>query len=234
MDPEAALTPRRPPETEERPPSSALNALPTGTRTELWRALVRRRVKAGAALFQEGEPGEAAYVVMKGLFKALKFSQGERVSAMDLIVPGRLCGVIALLDHRPYPVSVYALQDAEVLVLPAAVFHRLMSQHPEFSRAVHGEVGDHLRHAQDMRARASEPVDKRLAHLLLMLLPAPGAEVRVRREDLAELVGCIPETAIRTLSEFKKRGWIRTGWKRIALLNPDALRRLSRSPANLP
>jgi nitrite reductase/ring-hydroxylating ferredoxin subunit len=64
--------------------------------------------------------------------------------------------------------------------------------------------------------------------------PDTGAAVRVRREDLAELVGCIPETAIRTLSEFKKRGWIRTGWKRIALLNPDALRRLSRSPANLP
>lgn len=234
MDAEASVTPRRTPSADDLPRSSALSALPIETRSDLSRTLVRRRVKAGAALFQEGEVGEAAFLVLTGLFKALKYSQGERVSAMDLIVPGRLCGVIALLDRRPYPVSVYALQDAEVLVLPAAVFQRLMSQHPDFSRAVHGEVGDHLRHAQDMRARAVEPVDKRLAHLLLMLLPAPGAEVRVRREDLAELVGCIPETAIRTLSEFRKRGWIRTGWKRIALLNPDALRRLTRSAANLP
>jgi CRP-like cAMP-binding protein len=54
--------------------------------------------------------------------------------------------------------------------------------------------------------------------------------VRLRREDIAELVGCIPETAIRVLADFSRRGILRTGWKRIALMDRSALERLTLSP----
>lgn len=82
---------------------------------------------------------------------------------MDLILPGRLCGVIALLDKRRYPVTVVALQNSEVLEMSAAAFDSLM------------------------RAFATEPVERRVANLLALLLPKGGSEVRLRRENIAEL-----------------------------------------------
>ena len=146
---------------------------------------------------------------------------------MDIILPGRLCGAIALLDKRPYPVTVVALQNSDVYEMSAASFDSLMRDHPSFAQSVHQEIGDHMRHAHDMRAVATEPVERRVAHILSLLLPKTGAEVRLRREDIAELAGCIPETAIRVLADFSRRGILRTGWKRIALIDRPALERLT-------
>lgn len=208
---------------------SVLSAFPPEDRGPILRELPRRKLRAGALLFQEGEAPRTAHLLLSGFLKAVKFSAGDRIAAMDLIRPGRLCGAIALLDRRPYPVSVYALGPAEAATIPAALFDRWMAT-PAFARAVHAEVGDHLRHAQSMRALAAEPVEKRLAHLLLLLQPDGAPDVRLRREDLAELAGCIPETVIRALSDMKKRGLVRTGWKRVAVLDRDGLRRIAESP----
>jgi CRP-like cAMP-binding protein len=70
-------------------------------------------------------------------------------------------------------------------------------------------------------------VERRIAYLLTLLLPKEGAEARLRREDIAELAGCIPETAIRILSDFRKRRILKTGWKRLTLLDAKALFQLA-------
>lgn len=201
--------------------------LSAGERERFLREWPRKRIKAGAALFHEGDPPRAAYLLAAGLLKAVKYTPRANVSAMDIILPGRLCGAIALLDKRPYPVTVVALQNSDVYEMSAASFDSLMRDHPSFAQSVHQEIGDHMRHAHDMRAMATEPVERRVAHILSLLLPKTGAEVRLRREDIAELAGCIPETAIRVLADFSRRGILRTGWKRIALIDRPALERLT-------
>jgi CRP-like cAMP-binding protein len=104
-------------------------------------------------------------------------------------------------------------------------------------RCVHQEIGDHLRHAQTMRALwRRNPWNAGWPISLSLLLPKTGSDVRLRREDIAELVGCIPETAIRVIADFSRRGILRTGWKRIALLDRISLERiaLSRSSKKIP
>lgn len=213
-----------------------LARLPATERARIIRECPRKRIPGGNTLFHEGDPPRAAFLVLSGLLKAVKYTPRHLVSAMDLIPPGRLCGVIALLDKRPYPLTVVALQNSEVLELPAALFDSLMVAHGAFAQSVHQEMGDHLRHAQTMRAMATEPVERRVAHLLSLLLPKTGSDVRLRREDIAELVGCIPETAIRVIADFSRRGILLTGWKRIALLDRISLERiaLSRSSKKIP
>ena len=207
-----------------------LARIPAGERERLLQHWPRKRFKVGATLFHEGDPPHAAYLLASGLLKAVKYTPRAHVSAMDLILPGRLCGAIALLDKRPYPVTVVALQNSDVYQVSAASFDSLMRGHPSFAQSVHQEIGDHMRHAHDMRALSTEPVERRVAHLLSLLLPTAGTEVRLRREDIAELVGCIPETAIRVLADFTRRGILRTGWKRITLVNRPALEQFAISP----
>ncbi|MBL8024677.1 MAG: Crp/Fnr family transcriptional regulator [Elusimicrobia bacterium] len=204
-----------------------LAQLPATERNRFIQTCPRKQLTRGTALFHEGDPPRAAYLVASGLLKAVKYTPRSIVSAMDLIFPGRLCGVIALLDKRPYPLTVVALQNSEVLAMSASSFDSLMRAHSAFAQSVHQEMGDHLRHAQTMRAMATEPVERRVAHLLSLLLPETGAEVRLRREDIAELVGCIPETAIRVLADFNRRGILRTGWKRITLMDRSSLEKFT-------
>lgn len=207
-----------------------LARLPAADRDRIIRKCPRKHIPRDTALFHEGDPPRAAYLVVSGLLKAVKYTPRSNVSAMDLITPGRLCGAIALLDKRPYPLTVIALQNSAVLEMSASMFDSLMGAHSAFAQSVHQEMGDHLRHAQSMRALATEPVERRVAHLLSLLLPETGAEVRLRREDIAELVGCIPETAIRVLADFNRRGILRTGWKRITLMDRSSLEQFTVSP----
>jgi len=205
-------------------PAAILAGLPADVVGRAARAFVRHRHARGAAIFNEGDAPGGAFLLRTGLIKIYKQSPSNRPLAMELARPGELFGVVAVLDRSAYPATAVALQPSETDEIPAAVFEELFQGQRAFARAVLAALGERVRHAQEMRALANESVEQRLAHVLLRLMPAGGEDLFVRREDLAELAGCIPETAIRVLSDFSRRGLVRTGWKRVAVVDPAGLR----------
>jgi CRP-like cAMP-binding protein len=204
-------------------PPPLFQTLPVWVFNGVKKHFIRRSFRAQDLVFQEGDSPRSAFVLLSGLVKMVKFTRRERPLALEAITPGRLFGALALLDRRPFPASAIALTESQADEIPARVFNDLFERYPAFARAVHDDIGQHLRHAQSMRTLAQEPAAQRVAGVLSLLLPRQGDEVRIRREDVAELAGCIPETAIRVLSDFKKRGLIQTGWKRISLKNRTGL-----------
>lgn len=180
----------------------------------------------GETVFSEGEAPSAVFLLKTGLVKASKLSPAAELATMELITPGRLFGIIAVLDRRAYPVNTIALQDSEAYRIPAAVFDELMKQ-PEFARRVYAEMGSHLRHGHELRSLAREPVERRLAYVLWLLAEAVGPDLKVRREDVAQMAGSTPETAMRVITAFAKRKLVSTGWKRIKVLDLEALRKES-------
>lgn len=187
---------------------------------------LQRRYRRGAIIFSEGGPPRAAFLLQQGLVKVVKQSPSHRAMAVEIVTPGEMFGVVAVLDRRVFPATAVALDESVVYEIPTDHFESLLTRNPVFAREVHAAVGAHVRNAQEMRALAGEPVEHRIAHVLLRLLPHRRSVARLRREDVAELAGCIPETAIRVLSSFKRRRWIETGWRRIALRDARALRSL--------
>lgn len=201
--------------------------LPPEALEELSRRLPLQGFARREAVFEEGGAPRAVHLLRSGLVKAVKYSPAVEPFAMEIIVPGQLFGMIAVMDKKPYPVSAVALKESEAYRMPAAVFEELVRRHPDFSRQVYSEIGNHLRHAQAMRSLAREPVDKRLAYLLCRLSESMGRELPFRREDMAEMATCTQETAIRTLAAFRKKRLISAGWKRITVLQPARLKALS-------
>ena len=49
----------------------------------------------------------------------------------------------------------------------------------------------------------------------------------LRRQDIAELAACTPETAMRTLANFKKNKIISSGWKRVTILDNERLNKIA-------
>jgi CRP/FNR family transcriptional regulator len=77
---------------------------------------------------------------------------------------------------------------------------------------------------------AQKPIRERLAETLLFIKETYGYEadgvtlnVRLSREDIANLVGTATESAIRLLSEFKKDGMIELEGKKIKIMQPREL-----------
>lgn len=201
-----------------------LSGLPTADLERVSRAFILRRYGRGETVFSEGAHADAAYLLRSGLIKAVKLSPHDDPVILEIVVPGHLMGMMAALDKRPYPVDTVCLQDSEVYRVRIEDFAELMRRHPPFSAAVYAEVGDHLRHSQDLRAMGKETAERRIGHILWMLSLSLGAEMRLGREEVAEMAGTTVETAIRVLGHLRQRRLIEARWKRITVLKPAALR----------
>ncbi|HQW45461.1 MAG TPA: helix-turn-helix domain-containing protein, partial [Chitinophagaceae bacterium] len=77
---------------------------------------------------------------------------------------------------------------------------------------------------------AQKPVRERVAESILILKNKYGLEqdgqtlnVKLSREELANIVGTATESLIRILSDFKKEGIIELELKRIKILDEDHL-----------
>ncbi len=207
----------------------AFKRLPEGSLERLSQSLRLRRYRKGEAVFTDKDAPESVYLLKSGLVKAVKYSPREDPVIMELIVPGGLFGMIAVLERKPYPVTAVCIQDSEVYRIGVADFDDLMKRHPEFAREVYQEIGQHLRHGQHLRSLAKEPAEKRITYILYMLSGLMGKELPILREDVAEMSGTSHETAIRCIIALRRKKLISSRWKRLTVLDPERLKALSES-----
>jgi signal transduction histidine kinase len=92
-------------------------------------------LRAGECLIQQGDPGDAAYVVIKGEFEIRKQS-GQSLIKIDMRNPGDVVGEMALLSRTPRSASVTSKTESEVLRIPQEAFEKLLSSSPSAAMAV--------------------------------------------------------------------------------------------------
>ena len=87
---------------------------------------------------------------------------------------------------------------------------------------------------ESLKNIALERVSSRIASLLLKLAEKSGVETpegtvikfKLTKQDIADMVGTTVETAIRTMSQFKKLGLIAEKDGQIVMKDPERLREL--------
>lgn len=88
----------------------------------------------GEYLFQEGEYGDAMYIVISGRLRAgVGREKGEPVE-VGLIGPGEPVGEMQTLTGGIRTADIRAEEDCRLLMLPNSVFERLAEQHPGLVR----------------------------------------------------------------------------------------------------
>ena len=92
-------------------------------------------LRAGEALMKQGDPGDSAYVVLKGGFEIQKQS-GPSVIKIEVRNPGEIIGEMALLSNSPRSATVVAVTDSEALRISQDVFENLLSTSPSAALAV--------------------------------------------------------------------------------------------------
>ncbi len=94
--------------------------------------LERVRIPAGGVLFREGDPGDFLAIVVAGRLQATKTTEfPDRGVVVAHLTRGTFAGELAMVDDRPRPITVKALEDSEVLILRRAAFDALIQQDPE-------------------------------------------------------------------------------------------------------
>src|SRR6185436_7169855 len=92
-------------------------------------------LRAGEVLMKQGDPGDSAFVVVRGVFEITKQS-GQSVIKIDVRNPGDVLGEMALLSQAPRSATVTAVTDCETLCISKQAFENLLSSSSTAALAV--------------------------------------------------------------------------------------------------
>jgi signal transduction histidine kinase len=100
---------------------------------------------AGDVIFEEGDPGDALYVLITGDVSIfLRGEEGGRVELASL-TDGAYFGDLALIDGEPRSAGALATKDSEFFLVGRSQFLRLLSESPRILADVLIGLSEHLR-----------------------------------------------------------------------------------------
>jgi HlyB family type I secretion system ABC transporter len=151
---------------------SALSRLPAEALAALLRALESVEVKAGEAIFREGDPPGPLYIIEEGRCRVHVGVESRRRN-VAFLRKGEFFGEQSVFRDEPRESTVEAVTPTRLLRLTRETYAELLTRHPEFQT----EIADRM--AQyDFKHTAQIPID-----LFQELLPA---EARAKEEVVGD------------------------------------------------
>jgi CRP-like cAMP-binding protein len=199
---------------------------------ELEPYLVQTSYKKKGDIFTEGDPPEWFFIVSKGKVKVTKLSHEGKEIILEIISPYDIFGGVAVLRNFPYPANAVAMEDSEVIKISRKNLMRLVDRFPNLMYCIALQLGDRMKSSYDsLKNIALERVEARIAALLLKLSNKVGVEtkegvlidMRLTKQDVADMVGTTVETSIRTFSKFKKQGFVKDADGKIIIKDREGL-----------
>ncbi len=203
---------------------------------ELEPYLVREAVAKKTDIFTEGDSPEWFYIVSKGKIKITKLSHDGKEIILELISPTDIFGGVAVLRNFPYPANAVAMEDSEIIKISRKNLMRLVDRFPNLMYCIALQLGDRMKSSYDsLKNIALERVEARIAALLLKLANKVGLEkpdgvmidMRLTKQDVADMVGTTVDTSIRTFSKFKKEGLLSDTDGKIIIKDRERLAEMS-------
>ncbi|MCG8183508.1 Crp/Fnr family transcriptional regulator [Tenacibaculum piscium] len=214
------------------------NSLKSLTKNELIRIAsckTSKVIKKGSVLFEEGEHINGVFCIKSGISKVSKMSDNGRDQIVNIVQKGDLLGERSLITDEASNLKAIAINDMEVCFIPKEEILNNLETNPKFTMDVLKNMASSLKLADNFIVdMAQKTVKQRLATTLLNLenkfeKNKNGAlDILLSREDIANIIGTATESAIRLLSEFKKKKLIDLKGKEVFILNISELEKISK------
>ncbi len=186
----------------------------------------------GKIIFHEGNRLNGIYCINKGKIKLFQLGAEGKEQIIRFAKEGDIIGYRALLSEEQLSASAASLDDSVICFIPRDKVFNMIAENPNFNfkmlKILSHELGEAAKIITDL---AQKPVRERLAETLLILKETFDLnedrviQVKLSREEIANIVGTATESVIRLLSEFKKEKLISLEGREIKLINIPALTR---------
>lgn len=182
-----------------------------------------RELRAGKALYYQGDEAEAAWLVLSGRLRKLRIQGGDS-AAVGEAGPGSWLGLTEVYLGLPCLLDVLALEGTRLRRYSRFNFFELLRE-GEFTGLVLGELAREncLLHGFLLPLGAEGTVARTLA-----ALAGPGTTGTIRlgitQAGLAEAAGLARETVNRALKTLEDEGYLETGRGEILIYDLGGLR----------
>jgi CRP-like cAMP-binding protein len=208
-----------------------LSVQPTAFRDALFAAAVRREVAPGDVLFVAGDPPGGIYGVISGGI-AIHAQVGRLLPRLgNIIRAGGWFGTASMSTGLPRYISASVKEPSWLLHLPLAQIEAMLVDNPGLARNFAGLAEFN---AWGSIAVACElAIPRASGRIAAVVMRATGAHsglapqhpdgFALTQAEIGEMANVSRLHCNRILAQFCDRGWIRMGYGRIMVTNPQAL-----------
>jgi CRP-like cAMP-binding protein len=192
-----------------------------------------RPYRKGEIIFEQGAPSNGIFCIGAGSVKVSQKEKGKS-SFVRLAAAGDSVGHRSVFTSKTFRGRAVAAEGTHLCFVPRAALHALLDSSAGFSLSLIRRMARDLELTENsQKAQREKTVSQRAAALLLQLKAAHGIkegggawllDAPITRADLATMLGVANESVLRTLSAFRKAGWIASGTK-LRILDAKALRK---------
>jgi len=183
--------------------------------TKLGKEKTTAAYRKGQAVFSQGDPADAVFLVQKGKVKLRVVSTSGKEAVIALLESGNFLGEECLVGRPLRLASAIAMAECSLLRLRKSAMIRVLHDEPEFSAMfVSYLVSRTIRIEEDLVDQLFNSSEKRLARALLLLANF-GKEgkpetviAKISQETLAEMIGTTRSRVSFFMNKFRKMGFI--------------------------
>lgn len=185
---------------------------------------VRRNFSQGELLFSEGDACRGLHIIASGRLRIFKSSPGGREQVLAVEGPGGSVAELPVFDGAPYPASVSAIEDSQVLFISRDDFRRFCLEHPEVALKLLAVVGARLRRLVGIIEELSfTTVRQRLVSSLVRLAQTTGKQtdggiqfqLPSTHQEMAHQLGTVRELVSRNLMRLQAEGLLQVDGRTI-------------------
>lgn len=200
-------------------------------------ALQLRTVERGTHVLQKGSPGDHLLFVLSGRLQAVDMAEDGREIGLNLLVSGDYFGELSIVDGLPRSVSVVALENSLIALLPRTQALALIYHTPLIVERLLKRMASSIRMAVDYRTILGIPNASQRVFALLQQFAkvAPGGLVVIEKlptqQEMAIMVNTSRETVSRAIHILLIKGVVEKDLRRLIVRQPEELRRAVGSEA---
>lgn len=199
---------------------------------------VDRSYKGGQIIFAEGNEGIGFYVLIAGKVKVFKLSPEGKEQILHVFGEGEPFGEASVFAGQRFPAHAEALEESRVFFFPRAPFIELIKEDPSLALNMLAVLARRLRKFTVLVEDLSlKEVPGRLAAYLLYVSRGRGGNdnitLDIPKNQLASLLGTIPETLSRILTKMVRQGLIHLDGPRIRIVDRQGLEELAEAERRL-
>ena len=194
-----------------------------------------RRFQQGEAIFFQGDPGQALYLIETGRVRIYVQDDSGQETSVIFYSAGDIFGELAALDGLPRSASAIAAAETIVHVLTRERLRAHLQASPQLAYNFMQALVVRVRYSTlQVGSLTLHDVPGRLARKLLELAQGYGRvttdgvriDMTLTQSDLASLIGATRESTNKALGNFKRNGIIRLEQNQITIVDPEALREI--------
>jgi CRP/FNR family cyclic AMP-dependent transcriptional regulator len=206
-----------------------LQSLPATERQQVLARCPPQHFEPGAVLVNEGEDGDAFYLIESGRIAVRVTTPAGDVSTLSVLGAGQAFGELALVGDRRRTATGIALEPVTTLTMSRELFDSLRRRFPGMDSLLVDILASRVdRLSHELLEALYLPADVRLARRLLALAgvyraAAGPVVVPLTQDDIAGIVGTTRPTANQMLKKLAAEGIIELSRGRVTVIDVHGL-----------